>query len=369
MTARAPRLTGWQVFLLVYTTSFCVTPFDFQPLHRDLGRFIWVACLAQLTVVALATLIAERLATRLAGRGIGEAARAAFGPWGGAAFLLLLAVYVFIWGPLGNLMTLVQMVNGFMLPLTSPLLLSAVAMASAGYGAYLGLAVVVRAVEVVGWIVLPATVLLTVIPYLTGVHVDRLLPLAGATLPIGPLFFAYALGLRGFVLPIALLGRLRKGPTLTHALWAGSLGAWVLVSLLVLLPHLIFAEAGLAGLPFPTLSALDTVNAAAFGLQSFLPITYAVWYMLSWTVLASSLAVAGHLVAEAVGAASRTVVAVLTAMGFAASALAGSLPVPAMFALLEIWSGLGYLACLGLPALLVARAGAVGRVLPRAGEA
>jgi hypothetical protein len=344
--------SSWQVFLLVYATSFCVTPFGFTALHRELGRLYGLTAFAQLAVLLAALAVTGRLVERAQTLTYPEAARRALGEVGGALATALLALFLFLWGPVGNLVTLVHMVHAFMLPMTTPAALVGLAALSAAYGAWFGPFVLAETLEAAALVFLPGTLVLAVIPYLTGVELGRVLPL-GPSVTVSPSLADASLGLRGFALLLAGLPYVR--PRHLPAARAGALGSWFLVALVALVPHFLMSEGAIARLPFPTLTVMDTVDASPLGLQSFLPLTFLVWYTLSWAVLAASLLAAAELAATALGLPSRRLVPALAILSAAATLLLLGMAQGRVDLVTHLFTAVGFVGAVLVPALVALR--------------
>lgn len=295
------RLSSWQLFLLVFFTSFCVTPFGVSGLHAGLGRHIWLASLAQALLTMIGSAGVVLLFRRWPKHSLRTIAEAALGPAGGRAFVFLAAVYIWVWGPVGNLTTLLRMIQSTQLPDTAPLLIAAVLVAVGVYGALFGPEIIGRASEFFALPMLPALAVLSLVPHLQG-EFGRLLPLSGAPADFwfeGE-FWTFALGLRGFILALALAGAF-PGQQAAWPILAGGLASSALVTLLSLAPHTVFDTQTVARFQFPTLETMDAVNVSAFGVQSFLTVTMTVWHVIGWVVTAATLFTAAQLFAEVFG--------------------------------------------------------------------
>src|SRR5690606_8993311 len=201
------RVSSWQLFVLVFFTSFCMTPFGFDALHTRWNRHMWVPALAQVAVTLVGSLgvisllrrfprqdvfsLAQPVMGTLLGRGgvisrhrrfpgqdAFSLAQQVMGPVLGRLYVFALGLYMFLWGPVGNLNTFVQLVNGTELPRTDPLLIAGFMGAVAMYGAWYGSEVVGRVGELWIWSLAPFIFLITLLSYTAG-DLHRLLPLTG----------------------------------------------------------------------------------------------------------------------------------------------------------------------------------------------
>jgi hypothetical protein len=350
------RLSQWQLFLLLFTVSFCMTPFGFTDLYHLLERHVWVAHLAQLgvTLVGMAGVIL--LLRRFPGQPIQSVARQAAGPVLGLVYLLLLGAYLLFWGPVGNINTLLRITQAIISPVASPYVVTVPVILVAGYAAYFGPEVIARVTEVLAFTFLPALVVISLVPYVNA-ELGRVLPLRGlqALALSDPEFWSFAIGLRGFILLLALAGMVQDERRLAAPSLLSAVGSNVSMILIMVLPVAIFGQEALVRLHFPVLEAMDTVDASSVGIQSFQAITVIVWYIIAFVVVSSMLFASSHVLGSIFAISSHRK---LLPWLMAGSALIASMPLaPTETAFLRhIWSLLGYMVGIGGPWLLLASA-------------
>lgn len=280
------------------------------------------------------------LARAAPGASLVEVARRAFGPLA-PVFLLGVTVYVALWAPIGNLTLLLRIVQSTTLPYTSTWLTGAVITASAFYAAALGHVVYSRTTELLSFILLPGIVVIATIAYLGPLHVGYLWQ-APAAVPISGALFGYALGARGFALALAFLGLWPRAAGRPWVLYSATLLSVLLIGMLFVLPHLLFAEPSFALFEFPPLNALSTVNATYIGISSFWPLTLIIWYGVSWVVVAGSLAGAAHMLHLWLGVPRHVAAAILAVVALVLSQWPKS--VTLQEDMIMLWTAWGYLA-------------------------
>lgn len=288
------RVSKLQAFLLVFITSFCTTPFGFPTLYIELGRQVWMAGVLQALVCTFGAWGVWLLLRRAPQARIADLATGLLGPFLGRAYLLLLGVFLLIWGPLGNLAVLIRMMLAVSTELTPPWALAAAMTVAAIYACRSGPEVIARTLEVWGWILLPGVVLLVAVPYVASqgqLHPGLLLPLAPppAGAATSPTVWSYALGARGFILALVLAGRTVSGRALGWPVLGGTVASTLLLTLMITAPTAIFPVEVLRHFRYPVLQALDSVDLAALGLHSTVTVTLVLWPVISWAVVASTL--------------------------------------------------------------------------------
>ncbi|MBX6351556.1 MAG: GerAB/ArcD/ProY family transporter [Clostridia bacterium] len=347
------RLSKLQVFLMIAVTSFSATPFGYPTLWGILGRHVWLAGLLQLAVSGLGALGVALLLARVPGMTIAELAPATLGRPAGRAYLGLLSLYFLAWGPFGNLTVLIQLLHAVDAERTPSLALAAAMTVVAFYAARSGPEVVARAIEVWSWALVPGMLLIAVAPYLSGegqIRPGLLLPmgLPDASVASDPTVWAYAIGARGFVLALALAGRIASGRLFLWPIVGGTLGAAALLAVIVTTPTVIFPPEVLARFRFPVVEALDTVDLAAFGLHSTVTVTLLLWPVVSWAVVASALWAGAECASAALGVGAYR--RVLPFVAFTPLLAGLWTPDPAAFALFtHAWTALTYLVGLVAP--------------------
>lgn len=347
------RLSHWQLFLLLFTVSFCMTPFGFTELYPLVKRHIWAAHLIQLAVTLVGTAGVLLLLRRFPGQPVAAITRQALGSVLGRVYLLLLGAYLFLWGPVGNLVTLLRINQAVINPVQGPYLITTSMILVAGYAAYFGPEVIARVTEGLAFVLLPVLVVISVIPYINA-DLGRILPLGGLPLPafFEPEVWSFAIGLRGFILLLALAGMVQDERSLATPALLASSGSSLVVMLIMLLPAALFSEGLLVRLHFPVLEAMETVDAATIGIQSVQAVTVIIWYIIAFVVVASQLFAASRVLGAALGLSShRKLLPWLMAGG----ALLASIPLTPTEAgmMRHAWSLLGYIAGVGGPWLLI----------------
>jgi len=301
------------------------------------------------------------------GRSLPEIAEGAAGRLGGRAYLFLLGCYLLFWGPIGNQVTLLKMIQGSLLPYTSPTPIVGLMIGAAALAVYFGPEVIARVGEAWAFLLIPALFVLTGLAFLHA-EPGRLLPLLPAPVDWASAdLWSFALGLRGFFLALALAGMLRQERLLPRTVLGASLTAGVFVSLLVIAPHTVFVPAVLRTLHFPALETLDTVNASSVGVESLLALTLTVWTVISWLVVAAALFGASYLLSRAFGLRSHRP-AILPLAVLATGIASWAIPTPTETVLMHGWSGLGYVVGILGPWLLAGLGAARGLYAGRRGS-
>lgn len=338
------QISGWQTFVIVFLTSFCMTPFSFASLHISWGRHMWIPAATQLLVTLLGSVGVASLWRRYPGQSLFSLAENALGPFFSRAYLLLLALYLYLWGPIGNEASLVRMINASELPRTSPLVLTMVMTAAVFYAAWFGSEVIGRVGEAWSLFLVPLVALVVAVSYSSST-LTHLLPIGNIPwhLMREAYFWSFALGVRGFIIALAFTGMLRPEGKPFRSILAGTTTAQLLITGMVMLPHTVFSGETIrrAKFQFIVLEALDTVNLSSLGVQSFLSITLSAWYIISWIVVAASIFGAAFLAAQAFGLTHhRGILILLTIPGLGLSVA----PLhPEQWQLFtNLWSGLGY---------------------------
>lgn len=298
------QISSWQLFVLVLFTSICMTPFSFPELHLRWGRHMWIPALAQLSVTLVGSAGVILLLHRFPGQTIFSLARQALGPVLGRAYILLLVLFLLLWGPIGCQSIFVRLVNATELPRTDSALIVGAMAAATLYAAWFGIEVVARVGEVWTWLLVPLLSLVVTLAY-GLVRLRHLLPLGGVPWQFAAKgdFWSYALGVRGFILALALAGLFGTGRRLTRAVLGGATAAQLLLTLLVLLPHMTFTNETIQGarFQFPVLESLDLIDVSSIGLSSTLSLTLSVWSIIGWLMVASTLTAAAYLLSLAAG--------------------------------------------------------------------
>jgi len=338
------RVSSWQLFVLVFFTSFCMTPFGFDALHTRWNRHMWVPALAQVAVTLVGSLGVISLLRRFPRQDVFSLAQQVMGPLLGRLYVFALGLYMFLWGPVGNLNTFVQLVNGTELPRTDPLLIAGFMGAVAMYGAWYGSEVVGRVGELWIWSLAPFIFLITLLSYTAG-DLHRLLPLTGIPWERAAegYFWSFALGIRGFILALAMAGMVGTSRRFHRSIVAGAMLSALTVTLMVMLPHTTFSRETLqmTRFHFPVIEALSLLDLSAVGLLSTVSLTIIGWTVIAWVVVASSLTLSAYLWARVLGIKSfRWLVVPLAVLGVWLSRLPMTTDLMEFFT--NLWSGLGY---------------------------
>ncbi|MDI3269144.1 MAG: GerAB/ArcD/ProY family transporter [Bacillota bacterium] len=335
------RISRWQLALLVFMASFCMTPFTFAETYQLLGRYQWAASLLQGGVTLVGAMGTVFLLQRRPQESFPQLAQQALGKGLGWIVTVALGLWILLWGAMGNVNVMVAILHDTTLPLTHPYLLSALFVGAGAFAAYYGPEVIGRVAEAWSWIFLPVLGLLIFLPFLYG-HLGRLLPLTGVPREVwAPEVWAYALGARGFSLALGLAGQLQEGKRLFGPVVGGSLAAVAAIALLRLAPLTLFFPEVTARFRYPVLEAMDAIRATGLGIQSFLTITMAVWPLVSFLVVAPTLYAGSFLLARALGI--RNVSWVLAAAALLCVFLSGQrIAVPLLRKEVLWWSWGGY---------------------------
>jgi hypothetical protein len=331
------RLSGWQLALLVFTLSLCVTPFAFPGvIDRQVGREGWTLALPATGVGLWGTLAAAALARRFPGRPLDRTAVDLLGRWPGLAYVGALALLM-VGGAAGNLLVFAQVSTATQLtrlPGAWPAVLTG---AVGALAAYRGPVVGARTAEVLAPL-MAAGLLVVYLSPAGSVHLGRLLPLAAPPPDrlLRPDVLAAAGTIRGF-LALLVLGPFCRPRPEPLRLCAACAGAGALVAASLGLPVALFGEAFTARLRYPFLTAVGTVAWQWLPVHHLVVLTMLVWHAVILVVFAAYLWMGAWLLhrlwprlpwpAALVGLA-------------AAEALAGaqSPPSPLVHGLLDVWN-------------------------------
>lgn len=343
-----PRISRWQLALLVFVSSFCMTPFTFPETYELLGRYQWAASLLQAAVTVVGAFGVVRLLSRRPGLAFPDLARAALGRVLGWLATVTLGGWLLLWGAIGNVKVIIDILHDTTLPLTHPYLLAVLFVGAGAFAAYYGPEVIGRVAEVWSWIFIPILALLIFLPFLYG-HLGKILPLTGVPPTLfSPDVWAFALGARGFSLALALAGQIREERQLLGPVVGGSLAAVGAIALVRLAPLALFFPEVTVHFRYPVLEAMDTIRASGVGLQSFLSVTMAVWPLVSFLVVAPTLYAGSFLLSRALGI--RQVGWVLAGVSLLSIVLSAQKVSPALLRREVLaWSWVGYAVTVLLP--------------------
>ena len=307
MRAASPSLSWWQILLLVFILSLCLTPFDLPGLLMPLlgPRSAWWGVLPALAVGMWGITVASALVNRFPGRTMDRTVLSVLGPTLGYAYLAALTG-LFIFSVLGCLLVFGPAAQQSLLP-RLPVAFVAVMVAGVGtYAARSGPEAVARCAETLAPFL--AVGLLVIYVPLAVIHLRP-----GGLLPLRPPAWSAWLSpqmagatgtIRGF-LPLLVLGPLlaRRVPTGRFALAAGL--AWLLIVGALVLPVLLFGGPLVRQFSFPMLAAESTIGWRYLPSRSLVELTLLVWYALTFLVFATYLWMAGWLVRRLIPALPR----------------------------------------------------------------
>ncbi len=339
MSAAQPRLSSWQILLLVFTLSLCLTPFDLPALliPRLGARAAWWGALPALGVGLWGIAVATALARRAHGRSLDRIVLLALGPAVGYVYLAALTL-LFLFSVPGCLLVYGPAAHGDLLP-RLPIAFVAVMVAAVGtYAARSGPEAIARCAEALAPLL--AAGLLGIYGPLAAFHL-RL----GALLPLRPPTGAQWLSpqlagatgtIRGFLCLLVLGPMLARRPPATRLALAAVL-AWALVVAALVLPLAVFGAPLVTQFNFPFLAAEATIGWHWLPLRSLVGVTLLVWYALTFLVFATYLWMAAWLLRRLIPALPRRgPVEVLGAMAAAVASL--PLPEPTFHALFIAWN-------------------------------
>lgn len=289
MTDGTFRLSPWQISVLVFTLSLCVTPLQFPGvLDRDLGRDGWLAALPGIAVGLWGTLVAWGLVRRHPGRHFDRIAVELLGPFVGGVYLVAL-ILLFAAGAAVNLgifclaSTATELTH---LPPAYPAVLTA---AIGLLAAYYGPEVVARTGEIVAPLV-GVGLLAIFVPLAMTARMGRLLPIgvphwdrqaSADTL-------AAAGTMRGF-LPLLVLGPFCRPLARRGALCAATAAAGGLIAASIALPVALFGDRFTARLRYPFLAATGTLTWDWLPVNNLLVLTMLVWHAIALVVFSAYL--------------------------------------------------------------------------------
>jgi spore germination protein KB len=283
------RLSPWQMAVLTFILSLCVTPFGFPGIvDRQLGRYGWLAAVPATAIGLWGTLLAVDLSRRFPGRPFDRIAVDLLGPIPGFAYVgalaLLMAagaaVNLQIWASVDAATELTH------LPLAYP------AVMTAGLGVlavHYGPEVVARVAEVLAPFI-GAGLAAIFLSAFADAHPGRLLPLGDVPWSrfLSPDLLAAGGTIRGFLV-LLVLGpfcrpRPRAGP-----LCAVAAGAGTLVAASLALPVLLFGAGFTAELRYPFLTAVGTITWQWLPVHHLVVVTMMVWHAIALVVFAAYL--------------------------------------------------------------------------------
>ena len=324
MTSGTSRVSPWQITVLVFTLSLCMTPLDLPALLLPhLGpRNAWWGTLPALPIGLWGTAAAAALGRRFPGRALDRTAVAVLGPAAGYPYLVAL-IALFLFSTPACLLVFAPAAQGALLPRLPAAFVAIMVAATGTYAARSGPESVARSAEAFVPF-LGAGLLAVYIPLLFTTHFGRLLPVRVPAWPTwwsGPVLGASGT-IRGF-LPLLVLGPLAARPTSGRPVVAASIAAWVLILASVVFPVAIFDAPLVQRFAFPFLSAEDSIGWRFLPLRSFISLTLVVWYVVTFVVFSTYLWMAAWLLRRLVPALPRR--GPVEVLG-AAAALVASIP-------------------------------------------
>jgi hypothetical protein len=317
-------VSAWEVWLVVLFGSVSVTPLGFGTLHRDLIAAVWVAPLLQAAVTLAGTASVVLVARERPVASLVDVSREAFGSWGAGIFLTSFMLYLVTSASVGDLLTLQHVEQTTTLLYSSLWLTGAVVVGCAAYAAALGVAAYCRTTEVLAFVLLPALLATCGVGYLGGLHVSYLPSVPAGPDHLGPLV-SFAAWARGYALALALLGTWPARGGRFINLYTASVLAVLCTGALFVYPHLVFPESTFPLLDYPTVAALDTVDASFIGLGNFWSVAQFVWYGALWVALAGTLVGVSRLLRQWLNLSPFVTVPILAASYVVASRSAASL--------------------------------------------
>lgn len=282
------RVSRWQLTLLVFMVTVCVTPFAFDSvLVLYLHRQAWLALLPALAVGLLGSGVAGALAWRFRGVQIVEYVPRVLGPIGGRLFLFLLGLLLFAGAPL-NLHVFARLVRHTELPRSSPFLIALIFAAIVAFACYFGPEVIARGTEVLAPLIGVGLLAIFFAPFAAARFV-RLLPLTTGFpwhnywLPV----ISSSLGtVRGFLTVLVLGGAVSEVRGLTGRTLAATAAACLLLILAAALPVLVLGVGFSEHLRFPILAVTGTINFRWLPFAHLTLATILIWQMIMFCVLA-----------------------------------------------------------------------------------
>lgn len=332
------RFSAWQMALLVFLVSLCVTPFAYDAnLLVRLGRQAWLTIVPAAATGLLGLRLAQALTARFPGQSLLEYAPRVLGPLLGRGYLLLLGAVLLAGAP-ANLHVLTRIVKYVNLPRTPTLFTAALFTGVVAFGCYFGPEVFARVAEALAAAIAAGLAVLFLAP-LASAHPIRLLPLGGGHLRgyLAPSVSSSLGTVRGFLCVLVLGGSLAPPRGAVRPAVLAMLLAALLLALGLAEP---VADLGIrfaAQLRFPLLSVDSTVSLRWLPFQRFTALTILVWQMVMYVVLAFYLWSGVRLLSAASGIGHWRIWLIPAALG---SAFLGGLRVPTAVARggLDVWN-------------------------------
>lgn len=356
------RVSRWQLTLLVFLVSLCVTPFSFDSLpFVSLRRFAWMVMVPATAVGLIGAAIALALLRRFPGRSVTEYAPQTAGPLLGRLYLALLGLVLLAGAP-ANLHTLVELARFSELSHISPLWIAFLFAGMVSTACYFGPEVVARVAEVLAPIVALGLIGVYAAPLPAAIPV-RLLPLAGFPWHayLAPAIISTLAGVRGFLCVLVLGGMVDDTCCIGRFTFGAVLLAALLSTMSLAEPVMVLGSGLASRLRFPLLAVIGTVSFRWLPFQRLTTVVIVVWELVMYAVFAFYLWSGVHVLTVVVGMRRNWRTVLFPAAAIAAFLAGASIRRPLYRAGLIGWDfsviGVGVL----LPLLLLA----LGRRRPR----
>lgn len=284
------RISRWQLLLIVFTLSLCVTPFALPPLLVPVlgARAAWLGTLPAFGVGLWGIAVTATLAARFPGQSVDRLAIRLLGPVFGYIYLAALAA-LFLAGAPANLLVYTGAAHAAMLP-HLPRAYVAILVAAVGtYAARSGPETIARCAGVLAPLLLGGLAAIY-LPLLLEAHFGVLLPLRPLAWRqwLSPPVLGASGTIRGF-LPLLVLGPLTTPSITKGPLLGANALAWVLVVAAVMLPVTIFDAPLAREMSLPLLAAEGTMAWHWLPLRNLVPLVMLVWYVITFVVFATYL--------------------------------------------------------------------------------
>jgi len=296
------RISRWQMTLLAFLVSTCVTPFVYDSLIIvAMRRHAWMALVPGLAVGLVGTGIALALMARFPGASVTEYAPRVLGTAAGRVYLFLFGLVLFAGAP-ANLRVLTRITRFTELPRTSPLFTAFLFAAVVAIGCHFGPEVFSRIGEVLALFIAAGLLVIFAAPLPAAVPA-RLLPLSGFDWRayFAPSVFSSIGSLRGFLCLLVLGGTVGRTDGLHRWVLPAMLLAWALLALGLAEPVMILGSGMAERLRYPLFSVTGTVSFRWMPFQRLTTVTVLVWEMIMYVVLAFYLWSGIHVLSSALG--------------------------------------------------------------------
>ncbi len=307
MSPAQSRVSAWQIGLLVFVLSLCLTPFDLPALlvPRMGARSAWWGMLPALFVGLWGIAVAVALSRRSTGRSLDRTVLAAMGPVAGYSYLVALTA-LFVFSVPGCLLVFGPAAHDDLLPRV-PIAFVAVMVACVGvYAARSGPETIGRCAEALAPFLVVG--LAGIYAPMVGLHLSfaRVLPVHPPTWSqwISPQVAGATGTIRGF-LPLLVLGPAIAGQVPALRFGLASTLAWLLIVLSLIMPVVIFNGPLVREFNFPFLAAEATIGWHWLPLRSLVDLTLLIWCAVTFLVFSTYLWMAGWLLRQLIPALPR----------------------------------------------------------------